>query len=79
MSMFGMGLPTLPVLSISGHFTLVTIQVASVIPVQELLRALSITAYKISETHPKLGYRVRPRLSTPEASLGDLCPEVQPQ
>ena len=79
MSMLGIGLPTLPVVSVSGHMILVTMQVASVIPVIEWLRVPSITAQKISRTHPRLAYRVHFRLTMPEASFGDLCPEVQPQ
>ena len=79
MSMLGIGLPTLPVLSVSGHLILVTMQVASVIPGQKRLRVPSIIMYNKSKTHPRLAYRVHPRLSTPEASFGDLCPEEQPQ
>ena len=79
MSMFGIGLPTLPVVSVSGHLILVTMQVASVIPVQVWLRVPSTTVYKMSRAHPRLAYRGHPRLSAPETSFGDLCPEVRPQ
>ena len=46
MSIFDIGLPTLPVVSFSGHLILVTMQAVSVIPASGWLRLRSVNANK---------------------------------